>query len=786
MSDSSYKEQTLLEAVRTSLIHAGRYNSGDVVAPATILWTDSDAQWQPLVEMLKPLMPEILTLGDYEPDKKMGPTIWLKCVIERVLPEINLPEDSIPIIYMPNVSRQVLRAADECPDELKPMVELLYRGTVWTQRNGKDWTIEAFLVSDDGGLGLYAARDKQTRRAMIGALRQLAVTPVSRLKGKRLEAEDFDRLMIDDTQRDLLMWLSDPDPTREQWDDNKWSAFCSRCKAEYAFDPEEDGELAGGEKLGLREGAWMAVWQRFAESPGLYPGIPDLLRRAKPPTLPFEKDPWPDENEFAEKDLRRQLSAIENQNAKEARLKILELENQHGARRDWVWAKLEQSPLAQSLKYLKVLVEHTDKSLGGDSLQSIADIYTQSGYLADQAVLQALASVKSTDDIKAVKTAIRAIYIPWLSDTAEHFQKLVVEQSLPDSNSLNENMIEGETGTCILFADALRYDLAQRLIAIANERKLAIAQQYRWAGLPTVTSTAKPVVSPIADRIGATKINESFQPIVTSESQQLTTDRFRKIINTAGYEFIPASDTGKPTAKDARGWTEYGELDKLGHSLHGKLAARVEDQLEQLIDRIRSLLEAGWKEIRVVTDHGWLLVPGGLPSIKLPAYLTECKWSRCAIIKDTSQVQVPMTGWFWNSQELFAFGPGIHCFRAGNEYAHGGVSLQECLIPDLLITSAKASTPISIEIGGIQWIGLRCRICVNPPEKVLLLDIRTKVNDPDTSIIVNKQPKEIDAKGRTALLVTDDSLEGTTVSVVLIDNVGHVISKLATTVGGEE
>ena len=62
---------------------------------------------------------------------------------------------------------------------LKPLVELQYRGTVWTQKNGKDWTIRAFLVSDDGGLGLNVAEDKLTLQAMQGALSQLAVTPVS-------------------------------------------------------------------------------------------------------------------------------------------------------------------------------------------------------------------------------------------------------------------------------------------------------------------------------------------------------------------------------------------------------------------------------------------------------------------------------------------------------------------------------------------------------------------------------------------------------------------------------
>jgi len=44
---------TLLEAVRGSLAHAARYNPGDVVAPAAVLWTDADGQWRPVVEQLR-------------------------------------------------------------------------------------------------------------------------------------------------------------------------------------------------------------------------------------------------------------------------------------------------------------------------------------------------------------------------------------------------------------------------------------------------------------------------------------------------------------------------------------------------------------------------------------------------------------------------------------------------------------------------------------------------------------------------------------------------------------
>lgn len=42
---------------------------------------------------------------------------------------------------------------------------------------------------------------------------------------------------------------------------------------------------------------------------------------------------------------------------------------------------------------------------------------------------------------------------------------------------------------------------------------------------------------------------------------------------------------------------------------------------EAIGERIRDLVDAGWKQVRVVTDHGWLLVPGDMPKTELPKYL---------------------------------------------------------------------------------------------------------------------------------------------------------------------
>ena len=786
MNTSTRSPSTLLEAVRASLAHAARYNPGDVVRPAAVLWTDADGQWRAVVEQLRPLMPELLTLGDYDATTRTGPALWLRCVIEPAVradkfPDLSWPVGTVPVIYMPGVSRQTLRAVEECPDLLKPLVELQYRGTVWMQKNGKDWTILAFLVSDDGGVGLNVAEDKLTLQAMQGALSQLAVTPVARLNTKRLEAEDFDRLMIGDTPRDLLLWLGDPDGTRGQWDEGKWSAFRNRCRQDYGFDPETDGEIVGGEKLGQRKDIWYGAWERFAESPTLYPGIPDLLRRAKPRgTLIFEKEPWPDENDSMENVLRAALVEIGSMKSAEARQRLEQLETEHSPRRKWVWARLGKCPLANALEHLAMLAKRTAATVGGDSADVMAKLYTEGAYLADDGAMRAVACVKTAEDTAAVHAAVRCVYLPWLEDTARHFQNCLLTKDLPAV--AQQEGITVEDGVCILFADGLRFDVGQRLVAMASERHIEVSSGWRWAALPTVTATAKPAASPIAGKIRGSRLESDFCPEMADSGVSLTTDRFRKLLSAEGFQVIGATESGDARAKNARGWTEYGEFDKLGHTLQGKLAARIEDQLELLLERVQGLLEGGWKRVRVVTDHGWLLVPGGMPKVQLPKYLAESRWSRCASIKDSSHVEVPIAGWSWNPQERFAYAPGVHCFVVGQEYAHGGASLQECLIPVLTLASTGAPAGV-VTVSEVRWVGLRCRVSVQPAAEGLLADLRTKANVSDSSIT---EPKALDADGRAALLVADDSLEGTMASLVIVDVSGRVVCKEATTVGGEE
>ena len=775
---ADHSKLTVTEALIRSLEDAVRYNPNDAVRPCAILWTDQDTQWRPIISRLRQLLPNLLTLGEYQPDQRTGPAIWLRSAVDRALPDIEWPEEKPPILYLPQVSRQELRAVQECPDNLKPLVELQYRGVCWTQKNGKDWTVEAFLVSGDGGLGLDLARDDVTRRAMLGALEELATTAVEDLTGKHLEAEDFNRLFSDDIVRDLLRWLSEPEIVKSQWNDHRWSAFKSRCQGYYKFDPDKDGELVGAELLGEREDPWAAVWERFAESPVLYPGIPELLRKAMPSELFVERSSWPQENEKDEQELRQALLSLEHSTPAKARELIRRLETQHGPRREWVWAELEKAQLARALAHLAVLAEHTATGLGGASTAEMAKGYVNSAWNVDAAALSAMATVKTTADMQAVSKVLDVIYKPWLESAAEHLQELAERDPLPGQEAQGLKDVLVELGGVILFADGLRFDVSQQLVRRMRTKGWSGTLRTRWAGLPSVTATAKPAVSPISQNVKGLSLGEDFSP-ATDAGQPLTTHQFRKLLTAAGYQYLSADETGDPSN---RAWTESGNLDKQGHSLQDKLAGQVHDQIELLLERIESLLKAGWDEVRVVTDHGWLWLPGGLPKVDLPRYLTESRWARCAVIKGESNIEFPTVPWSWNTEERVAVASGIACFSEGHKYAHGGLSLQECLIPVISVTGGTVPEVTAPQIAEVSWVGFRCRVRIEPAHLGWSVDMRTEVNNADSSIT---GVRTVNAQGSTSLLVGDDDLEGKPAVVVVLDAGGNVLAKQAVIVGGD-
>jgi hypothetical protein len=331
----------------------------------------------------------------------------------------------------------------------------------------------------------------------------------------------------------------------------------------------------------------------------------------------------------------------------------------------------------------------------------------------------------------------------------------------------------------VVFADGLRMDVAQQLA-----QKLAVAgiestQDWEWSTIPSVTATAKPAASPVADAVQGGEAADEFSTRLVSTGQLLTQDRFVTALKEHGWQFLGADETGDPAGS---AWTEAGALDKRGHTEGWKLARSVETEVGDMASRIGTLIEAGWTEVLVVTDHGWLLVPNGLPKVELKAFLTETRWSRCAALKPEAQTDAQTFKWHWNPAVMMASPPGAGSFRASIEYSHGGVSLQEMVTPVLRV---KAGHPTggAARLLETKWTGAKCRVSVGGNCAGVRVDIRTSQSDPKTSLLSDKQARETTPDGKVTVFLENDSDIGNPAEMVLLDPHGQVIDSLTTILG---
>ncbi|MBF0399388.1 MAG: BREX-1 system phosphatase PglZ type B [Magnetococcales bacterium] len=771
----------LIQTIRSAATH----NPDATVPPDCILWPDKDRQWEPIIPRLLTEMPELLVLGMYEPERRTGPAIWLRCAMAGKGIESPLPGEAIPVLYLPGFGRQDLRAVEECPELIKPLAELQYRGTLWSQVNAKDWTIRAFLKADRGGLGLDVAMDQGSGNAMQMALYRLLDEEIQPLAGRRLDQAFFNTLLAgDDPIRDILQWLDRGELFREERDKNSWSGFVAVCTLRLGFDPDNDGPLIGAARMAAHEGAWRAVWDRFCEAPKRYPHIPALIRKTATPRVPFaDLSGWPQHNDQEERSLRGDLLPLESCPPHTIRHRLQALETRHGERRAWVWAELGESPLALALAHLHDLAEATSRSLAVGTIEEMTASYCNQEWQADDAALRALSTIQTDEALTAVRGVVRALYLPWLEEAARHLQKMVHTSGYP-ALDLGKEPPPTPPGDCILFVDGLRLDTARRLAQKLVDRGFSVAELPRWSALPSVTATGKPAVTPVRHLLAGQADQEAFEPCVAATGQSLKGGyALRKVLETAGWQVLDAVGTGNPLGQ---AWCTVGNLDHEGHERGWKLAHHLETLLDDIAHRVSQLLKAGWRRIRIRTDHGWLWMPGGLPKRELAASLSETRWGRCAVIKPGARTDAPLFPWSWNPHLSVALADGVCCYRAGMEYAHGGLSLQECLTLDLTIAATDTDEPNSpITLASVHWKGMRCTVTIEGESDELLLDIRTHPGNPATSVVRQIRPFA-PKKGGCSVVVEDDGLEGSEATVVILSDRQQLMAQQSTVIGGGE
>ena len=763
--------QTILEALINQLRLCATVTDGDCQV-AAVLWTDQKSEWKSAIDEIRLQLPEVVSLGDYAPEKGRGPAIWLRCVVDKTIKVDGIGPKTIPIIYIPGFSRNHLRADANPAASVEPLVYLVYRGKVWCQPNQNDWGVVSF-ISNQAGLGLQLARDEATQVAVLNSLGELITEPLSQLRGRMLVADDFNRLVTPDIVKSILQWMDAPDAFRAKCNEASWAAFSSQVASQFSFNVGTDGRITALERLCGAKGQWAGVWSRFEENPTIYQGLVAALPSIQVTDLLEPVTHWCSAADGRSADLEGAVLGLVGKPIFTVREGLPKLDKEYGELRRTVWAKLGRAKAAACLEPLTSLAQLSATPLSGTNPETFRNTYAEKGWKVDAAFIRVVC-LTSEHDLPAFRRLATALYHEWADASAREFQKAVLRNGL--TNLATSTVVEVSQGGCIIFADGLRYDVGQGLADSLKSRGLTVSVESRWAALPTVTATAKPAVSPVARTFIGKQMPADFAPVDT-EGNSVVAALIRKTLEVQGYQILKGPNV-RPASSEAKGWVELGKIDTRGHDMEADMAKQLDDEIESLSKSVQALFDAGWKSVRIVTDHGWLLLPGGLPKVDLPRLLTESRWARCAVANNGTPSDTVPVSWFWNQGETVHTPPGISCFNKSPEYTHGGLSIQECLIPDITVRSSIAATATAM-IRDVSWNKYRCLVECSGSLAGMKVDIRVGAPTGKSAL---PAPKSVPEDGHLSIPV-DDIYEGQNLYVVLLGADNQPVAQRSTKLG---
>ena len=490
-------------------------------------------------------------------------------------------------------------------------------------------------------------------------------------------------------------------------------------------------------------------------------------------------DRYPQWNDEKERMLFTALQSLLRANAKDVRAKIKELEADHARRRELIWAELGEAMYSELLQYLILIAELTATNLDAGDLSELEKRYSEHSWRADWAVLQLLGRIDSGEDLTLFGGILDMLYTPWLDASARYLQDSGIFSQLEKAD-LTHKLNHAEVA---LFVDGLRFDCAMILRDKFIAAGCVTEVKPRWTGLPTITATCKPIlIEPILSTVSEKQSRDETNYVA------LNSYEFKKVLEKNNWKVLTTKDV-IPLAERSAGkaqsrlWLEYGILDELGHSQGWSIARHVESTLAEIVARIKEIFQAGWEKVLILSDHGWLLSPNNLPKTDLSACLSESKWHRFATLKEGAQAQEHLFPWYWDPNRQIAIADGVSCYSAGVEYTHGGLSIQECLLLDIMICKTESEkNKETVKITDIKWTNMRCGVAIEGQGEGMVFDIRYEPGDLLSSVVLNVNPIRSDHSA--SVVVEDETLQGNRAYVVILDPDGNIVSQMPTIIGG--
>lgn len=407
------------------------------------------------------------------------------------------------------------------------------------------------------------------------------------------------------------------------------------------------------------------------------------------------------------------------------------------------WLVLAQ--MSETIRLARSAMNELNQAMAADSM---IDRYVQEWWQVDSSYRRFRTQLdQGTEHLDAALKWTSRIYNEFLEAVNERFVTTVSQnqQWPPGGYSLGREGIWNQRDSglrALVMVDALRYELARELA-----ERLEMKPDQIEAGLsplPSITPLGMAALLPDWSNFKVDFIGNDWVITAPGKSDNLARKDKRvawleeQLGSTAIFDLDQWLTTPINQVDKNKKWLiiTSTSVDAIGENAGAVVLHTFDSLLARLEQGVRRLMACGCTEIHIATDHGFLLREAIQDSDKVEAKAESIlkKHERYLIGRDlppTELPHLPVSG----ITDLQAWFPrGIGCFTTPGpyNYMHGGLALQETIIPHLHIRQSPAEklAGVSVElVGGPEIRNAVFKIRLTPEGVDLLTKPRTIVID---------------------------------------------------------
>lgn len=343
---------------------------------------------------------------------------------------------------------------------------------------------------------------------------------------------------------------------------------------------------------------------------------------------------------------------------------------------------------------------------------------------------QSIADCPQVDDLEAVVSTARSRYRQVMSQVQKQFLDALENEGWPPEKTVRQAQVFDRLITPALanrekvaffLADALRFEMGQDL-AKALEAVGSIELSAITATLPTITPVGMAALLPGADgALELREVGEDLIPFIGEKRLKNLNERLAYLQERYGDRMVSVeiSDFLSLTTKAQRERklknadlviVRDSRIDSMGETVPLREARRyMSDLLGDIKTAANQFARMGYRYQVITADHGHVLLPEILPGdVVSSAPNGDWMWSKRRFLLGR-QVRESAGTRVFNARKLGIIGDiselvvpnGFGVYSDGSGYFHGGVSLQECVLPLIVLRAnppAGAAAPEEVHL----------------------------------------------------------------------------------------